>query len=92
MTPVQQMAAFLADVRETVTARGRDYGSPATTHGRTAALWSAYLGCAVTAEDVCALNVLQKLSRRANGPGADHWRDIAGYAANAAACVDATTA
>jgi len=63
--------------------RHDDYGHPADNHGRTAALWSAYLGTKVTSRQVCMMNVLQKVSRDANKSGHDHLVDIAGYAENA---------
>lgn len=65
--------------------RGRDYGSPADNHGRTARLWGAYLGVPITPEQVCALNRLQKEARLLETPGhLDSLVDIAGYAENQA--------
>lgn len=66
--------------------RRTDYGTPAENHGRTAALWAAYLGVPITARDVCILNVLQKASRDRHGPKRDNLVDIAGYARNAELC------
>jgi len=66
--------------------RASSYGTPQENHGRTAAMWSAYLGVEVTAADVCALNILQKLSRERNRPKHDNRVDIAGYAANMDCC------
>lgn len=63
--------------------RRKDYGTPSENHGRTAALWTAYLGVPITARQVCALNILQKLSRDANMPKRDNMVDVAGYAENA---------
>lgn len=63
--------------------RRESYGTPAENHGRTAALWSAYLGVPITARQVCMLNMLQKVSRDAHRPGHDNLVDIAGYAENA---------
>ena len=63
-------------------ARMEDYGHPKDNHQRTADLWSTYLGCTVTAEQVCFLNILQKISRSINKPTRDTLVDIAGYAAN----------
>lgn len=74
--------------------RGAAYGDPAVHHERTATLWRAYLQArwatdveVFTAEDVCWLNVLQKISR-SMGPKTtiDNYVDVAGYAANAARC------
>lgn len=63
--------------------RQADYGTPAENHGRTAALWSAYLGVKVTARDVCMLNILQKVSRERHCAKRDNLVDIAGYSENA---------
>ena len=62
--------------------RNEDYGHPLDNHGRTAALWSAYLGIPITPEQVCFLNVLQKISRGMNRITRDTLVDIAGYARN----------
>jgi hypothetical protein len=67
-------------------ARQWDYGTPADNHGRTAAMWSAYLGVPITARDVCMMNVLQKVSRYRHSPHRDSLVDIAGYARNAELC------
>jgi hypothetical protein len=63
-------------------ARNEDYGTPYDNHGRTAALWSVYLNRLVTPEDVCMLNILQKVSRGMNSITRDTLVDVAGYAAN----------
>lgn len=63
-------------------ARNEDYGHPLDNHGRTAALWSTYLGIPVSAEQVCMLNILQKISRGMNRITRDTLVDIAGYSAN----------
>lgn len=62
--------------------RREKYGAPAVNHGRTARLWSAVLGIDVTPEQVCLLNILQKVSRLQHGYHHDTLADIAGYAAN----------
>lgn len=71
--------------------RNTDYGHPIDNHGTTAALWSAYLRAiqrrgktTLDGEDVCFLNILQKIAREATtGAGKrDTWVDIAGYAGN----------
>lgn len=69
-------------------ARGRDYGTPTDNHGCTAALVRRYLerrygSAQFDALDVCAFNMLQKISRLANTPNhRDSLVDIAGYAEN----------
>ena len=53
-------------------ARNQDYGHPADNHGTTAAFWSVYVEAVqrrtgkleLTPEDVCFLNILQKISRQ----------------------------
>jgi hypothetical protein len=62
--------------------RQRDYGHPRVNHGRTARLWSAYLGIEITPTQVCVLNILQKISRLQNAYHHDGPTDIAGYARN----------
>ncbi len=68
--------------------RQRAYGHPLVNHGTTAEMWSAYLsrraGVRVTLapEDVCWLNILQKVSRSLCAPTRDNMVDAAGYAAN----------
>lgn len=70
--------------------RGRDYGRPRDDYGRTAALWSAYLGVPVTAEQAAVCMILVKVSRLAHSPGhTDSIIDIAGYAAVVEDCADA---
>jgi len=74
----------LAEAERITTGERREtYGEPTVNHGRTAALWSHYLGRTITARDVCILNILQKISRDAHRPTHDNLIDIAGYAANA---------
>ncbi len=63
--------------------RRASYGSPAENHGRTAAMWSAYLGVKITARQVCMLNILQKVSRDAHSARHDNLVDLCGYARNA---------
>lgn len=67
-------------------ARQEAYGKPSDNHGRTAAMWSAYLGIELDAEDVCMLNVLQKVSRQTHARRRDNLVDIAGYVRNAELC------
>ena len=70
--------------------RNQDYGTPLSNHSTTAALWNAYLaalaarGAALQAEDVCYLNILQKVSRAVTTGvyKRDTPVDVAGYAGN----------
>lgn len=71
--------------------RNEQYGAPLDNHGTTAAFWNVYLQAInrrgktqLDAEDVCWLNVLQKVSREATtGAGKrDTAVDVAGYAGN----------
>lgn len=62
--------------------RHESYGHPLDNHGRTAALWSTYLGTAVTAEDVCWMMLLVKVSRQIHAPTDDNPVDVVGYMRN----------
>lgn len=71
--------------------RQADYGDPADNHDRTAQLWTAYLACKVIGkgwdgvldeEDVCWLNVLQKIARQCNAKKRDNLVDVVGYVRN----------
>jgi hypothetical protein len=62
--------------------RRADYGHPLDNHGRTAAFWSTYLGVPITEEQVCVLNVLQKVARSMQVLTRDTLVDMAGYARN----------
>jgi len=80
---VNPRRSILAEAAEIVDGdRQRHYGPPEENHGRTAALWAAYLGVDVSAADVCALNILQKLSRDRHVAKRDNLVDVAGYAEN----------
>ncbi len=74
----------ILDTAKRVTAqdRGLDYGHPSINHKRTANFWSIYLGKEITPEDVCMMNILQKISRGMNTLTEDTLVDIAGYARN----------
>lgn len=74
---------------ESITAGARRdaYGAPQENHSRTATLWSAYLHArgyprALSAADVCAFNVLQKMSRQMHAHSADNLVDMIGYVLN----------
>ena len=62
--------------------RMKDYGTPLDNHTLTAELFSAYLGVPITAEQVCYLNILQKISRSVHSFKRDNLVDIAGYTYN----------
>ena len=60
--------------------RGRSYGDPRVNISRTASLWSAYLGCEVTAHDVAWMMVMLKASRsKADPQNVDNYVDSRGY-------------
>lgn len=61
-------------------ARNDDYGHPLDDFGRTAAMWSAILGAAVTAEQVALCMIAVKISRQCNRNKRDNLVDICGYA------------
>lgn len=68
-------------------ARRDKYGPPSENHRRTALLWSAYLAArdyprALSMEDVCWLNILQKASRDMHEPDSDNLVDSHGYLNN----------
>lgn len=76
--------ALLKEADEIVAGdRNESYGHPLDNHSRTAAMWSAYLGVPITAEQVCHLNILQKLSRHAHAPKRDNLVDVIGWTLNA---------
>jgi len=59
--------------------RQDDYGHPAVSLVRIAAMWSAYLGHAVTGKDVGLLMALFKIGREAHSHKLDNLVDAAGY-------------
>lgn len=75
--------------------RNKQYGHPLDNHTTTAEFWNIYLKTVsdrgkvfLDTEDVCFLNILQKISREAT-TGArkrDTITDIAGYAGNIEMC------
>jgi len=67
--------------------RDDTHGEPVENHQRIAALWSAYLGTDITAEEVAGAMVLVKLARtQSGGYDRDHYVDVAGYAEIADQC------
>lgn len=80
---------MLAEAAQLVSVeRQEKYGHPLENHTATAEMWRAYVQrkygvkLPFDAEDVCWMNVLQKVSREANSPQRDNRVDVAGYAAN----------
>ena len=79
------MKSILEEAQEIIHGpRREDYGHPLDNHGRTAEDWSKIWGIALTPEDVCFMNIVQKISRmKTTGKiTRDGLVDIAGYAAN----------
>jgi hypothetical protein len=77
-------SGMLAEAHDKVHAeRNAVYGHPVENHSTTAIMWSSYLGIRITPEQVCMMNVLQKVSRTKNTFTEDTLQDIAGYAENA---------
>lgn len=73
-------AQILQDALALVNAdRQNDYGSPAESFRRIAALWSVYLGHPVSCRDVACLMALLKLGREAHRHKPDNLIDAAGY-------------
>lgn len=68
--------------------RNKDYGSPLGNHSNVAAYWRLWVerkyGIVVPfdAEDVCWMNILQKVSREGNARKRDNLVDVAGYVRN----------
>jgi len=64
-----------------VSLRDDQYGECWDHHMLTANLWSAYLGCPISPEQVSVLFILDKIVRSKTQDKPDHWVDVAGYAA-----------
>jgi len=64
--------------------RQQNYGEAGDSFGAIAAMWSAYLGCDVTARDVCNMMALLKIARLRLGQHDDSSVDGCGYLALAA--------
>lgn len=68
--------------------RQNAYGHPLDNHGATGELWTVYIErkhgvrIPLDAEDVCWMNVLQKISREAHVPARDNSVDVIGYVGN----------
>ena len=61
--------------------RQASYGHPLDDFSRTAKMWEAILGCAVSPEQVGLCMCAVKISRQLNRPKRDNLVDLAGYAA-----------
>ena len=71
---------ILLDAHKLINAeRQDDYGTPAQSFARVAALWSAYLGHEATAKDVAICMALLKFGREAHHHKRDNLLDAAGY-------------
>lgn len=61
--------------------REKTHGNKTTNHQNIAALWSAYLGVSITADQVALMMVLLKVARTKTGSlNHDDYVDMAGYA------------
>jgi hypothetical protein len=81
--------SILDEANDIVNGPRRDaYGHPLDNHSATAEMWTTYLrrrygtDILVDAEDVCWLNVLQKVVRDANVRARDNRVDVVGFTAN----------
>lgn len=62
--------------------RNVDYDTPERNFERIAQMWAAYKGVEFAPHDVAVMQAMVKIARVSSSPGkADHWVDIAGYAA-----------
>lgn len=78
---VPQPPDILTEAKHIVYGRGeKEYGHPIDDFNRVAAMWSAILGTAVTAEQIGLCMIAVKLSRQCNKAKRDNLVDIAGYA------------
>ena len=74
---------ILDAARQAVTVdRAATHGQLEDSFGLVAASWSAHLGTPVSRSDVAVMMIQLKLARIKTSPEhADHWMDVAGYAA-----------
>lgn len=84
LAPKPPVPSVIDEAREiTHGDRRASYGHPLDNHTRTAVFWSALLGREITPEQVCMMNILQKMARAMHDPTErDTYVDIIGYAAN----------
>ena len=80
---VDKRSLILEEANRCVTSdRNLKYGEPEDNFKEIADLWSAYLGHDVTSINVAMMMVLTKVARSHSSPDlADHYIDMAGYAA-----------
>ena len=55
------------------------HGDPMQTHKKVSVLWSAYLGCEITPDQVALCMVLVKIARSSSGYTRDDYLDSIGY-------------
>lgn len=83
--PVDQDTEVLDKAAEVVYERPDTHGKPEDSFSKIARLWAAFLGTAVTPEDVANMMILLKVARNSKGHyHEDNYTDIAGYAENGA--------
>lgn len=75
--------SILLNAVDATTERNTTHGVAEDNFQHTAALWSAYLGVAISATDVCQMQVMAKISRakKGNPLHPDHYVDQCGYSA-----------
>ena len=81
--PANKRESILTEALEIVSRdRNLDYGEPERNFTAIAELWTTYLNHPIEAHDVAVALLLVKVARIRQSPSkADHWIDIAGYAA-----------
>lgn len=87
---MHSMPSILLEAEQIINGpRRSDYGHPLDNHSLTGQMWANYLqrkypGLRITAEDVCFMNILQKIARISSTGKVtrDGITDIAGYAGN----------
>lgn len=72
--------SILEDAAQVVNERQVSYGTREDNFGRIAAMWSAILGCEVSAKDVALCMIALKVARLKWGYTRDGAVDICGYA------------
>ncbi len=90
-SPMTRKECLDAAAAAVLTDRNLDYGDPEDNFRDIAGIWTIQLGdklrSPITPAEVAAMSIGSKLSRLKMSPRvADHWVDVAGYAACGAAC------